>query len=137
MRKGSALLLAILIFAVFLILTALFVKIVYNSNAIANAALVREQAFCLAEAGIEMGKVELARNPNWYTDLPYYVADNVEWLMSHAVGSQTTLEDGLFKIIREKDKNRLYSIGNKGKAIVVLKLTFSNPPFKGLEWKEL
>lgn len=137
MRKGSALLLAILILAVFLMLTALFVKIIYNSNAIANAALVREQAFCLAEAGIEMGKVELARNPNWYTDMPYYVAENVDWLMNNAVGSKTTLEGGFFKIVREKGKNTLYSIGNKGKGTVVLKLTFSNPPFKNLEWKEL
>ena len=136
MRKGSALLLAILIIAVFLMLTALFVKILHNSHAIANSALVREQAFCLAEAGIEMWKVELSRNPNWYTDMPYYVVENVDWLMNHAVGSQTTLEDGLFKIVREKGKNTLYSIGNKGKGTVVLKLTFSNPPFKGLEWKE-
>lgn len=137
MRKGSALLLVIFILAVFLVLAALLVKIVYNSYSIANAVLVREQAFYLAEAGIEKGKVELAHNPNWYTDLPYYLEDNVQWLITFAYGHETTLGEGSFKIVKEKDKDRLYSIGSKGKGIVVLKLTFSNPPFKGREWKEL
>jgi hypothetical protein len=137
MRKGSALLLVILIFSVSLILAALFVKIVYNSYATANAVLQREQAFYLAEAGLEKGKVELVHNPNWHTDLPYYLEDNVPWLISYALGQETSLGEGSFKIIREKGKDRLYSVGLKGKGVVILKLNFSNPPFESLEWKEL
>ena len=137
MRKGAALLLVVFMFAVFMILAALFAKIVYNNFASANATLFREQSFYLAEAGLEKGKVELVHNPNWYTDLPYYLEDNLAWLVNYAVGQETQLGQETFKIVREKGKDRLYSIGFKGKGVVVLKLKFSNPPFKSLEWKEL
>lgn len=137
MRKGSALLLIIILFAIFTVLAVLFVKIVYNYYASTNAVLQREQAFYLAEAGLERGKVELVHNPNWYTDLPYYLKDNVPWLINYAIGQETKFGEGSFKIVREMGKDRLYSIGFKGKGVVVLKLKFSNPPFKGLEWKEL
>ncbi|MEE8637995.1 MAG: hypothetical protein V3T21_03015 [Candidatus Margulisiibacteriota bacterium] len=136
-RQGSALLLVIFILATFMVLGAINAKIVYNYYASANAVLQREQAFHLAEAGLEKGKVELTHNPNWYTDLPYYLKDNVDWLVGYAVGQETQFGEGSFKIIREKDKNRLYSIGFKGKGMVVLKLKFSNFPFQSLEWKEL
>ncbi|MBU0671598.1 MAG: hypothetical protein KJ732_01065 [Candidatus Margulisbacteria bacterium] len=137
MKKGAALILTLLIMAVSLTLAALLVKIVYNCYASANAVLVREQAFCLAEAGLEKGKVELVHNLNWYTDLPYYLADNVQWLVKYAVGEESALGNGSFKVVKEKGKNRLYAIGRKGSGVVVLKLTFSNPPFKSLAWSEL
>jgi hypothetical protein len=137
MRKGAALLLVVLILAVFMILAAPFAKIVYNCYDSAHTVLAREQAFALASAGMERGKVELAHNPNWYTDLPYHLVDNTEWLINYSLGQISPLGDGSFKIVREKSKNRLYSIGSKGKGRVVLKVTFSNPPFTVLEWKEL
>ena len=135
--KGSALLLVIMILAVFVFLGAISARIVYNCYTSANAVLCREQAFHLAEAGLEKGKVELTHNPNWYTDLPYYIQDSVNWLANYAVGEETSLGDGAFKLVREKGKNRLYSIGSKGKGIVILKLKFSNPPFQSLEWEEI
>lgn len=136
-RKGSALIIVMLLLALFSSLGALFVKIVYNNYASANAVLVREQAFHLAEAGLEKAKVELVHNPLWYTDPPYYLEDNAQWLVNYAVGQENYLGEGSFKIVREKDKDRLYSIGSKGKGLVILKLTFSNPPLNILEWKEL
>lgn len=136
-KQGSALFLVIFIISVFMILGAISAKIVYNYYASANAVLNREQAFHLAEAGLEKGKVELVHNPNWYTDLPYYLEDNTGWLINYAHGEETALGEGSFKIVKERDKNRLYSIGLKGKGVVVLKLKFSTPPFKALEWKEL
>ena len=136
-KQGSALLLVIFILATFMVLGVLAAKIVYNYYASANAILQREQAFQLAEAGLEKGKVELVHNPNWFTDLPYYLQDNVSWLVGYAVGQETQFGQGSFKIVREKNKNRLYSIGFKGKGMVILKLKFSNFPFQNLEWKEL
>ena len=130
-------LLVIFMVGIFIFLGAINAKIVYNYYASANAVLQREQAFHLAEAGLEKGKVELVHSPNWYTDLPYYLADNVAWLATYAVGQETDLGEGSFKIVREKDKNRLYSIGSKGRGMVILKLKFSNPPFEDLEWQEL
>ena len=137
MRKGSALILIIVMLGLFSILTAFLVKIVYNNYEGTMALLAREQAFYLAEAGLEKGKVELAHNPSWYTDLPYYLKDNTEWLIRYAMGQQNNLGEGSFKLIREKGKNRLYAVGFKGKGIVVLKINFSTQPYKTLEWKQL
>ncbi|MEA3494034.1 MAG: pilus assembly PilX N-terminal domain-containing protein [Candidatus Margulisiibacteriota bacterium] len=137
MKKGSSLLIVITIISVFLILAVFLTKIVYNNYSAVRNSVIREQAFYLAEAGIEKGKAELSHNPGWYTDLPYYLSDNDKWLIGYAVGQQENLGEGAYKIVREKGKNRLYSIGYKGEGIVVLKLTFTNPPFKNLEWSEL
>lgn len=136
-RPGSALLLTIFVFALFSILGALLIKIVYNNSASANALLQRSQAFYLAEAGLEKGKVELAHNPNWYTDLPYYLKDNVEWLINYAAGQETNLGGGRFKVIRERGSDALFSVGFMGRGVVVLKLRFSALPFKKLKWLEL
>ena len=68
--KGSALLLVILIFAIFTVLSALFAKIVYNYHVTASAVLEREQAFYLAEAGIERAIALLPNtdvNGTWFT----------------------------------------------------------------------
>jgi len=137
MKRGAALLISIFILASFLTLAGLLVKIVHNSYASTSATFTREQAFYLAEAGLAKGKVELTHNPNWYTDLPYYLADNPQWLIRYAVGEQTNFGEGAYKIVREKGKNRLYSVGQKGEGVVVLKFEFSNPPFKGGTWSEL
>lgn len=137
MKKGTALLLVIFIITAFLFMAALFAKIVYNGYASANATLVREQAFSLAEAGLEKGKVELTHNPNWFTDFPYHRVDDAEWLTTFAAGSRGSLGEGYYKIVRERGKNRLYAIGYKGKGVVILKATFTTPPFKTLRWKEL
>ena len=137
MKKGSALIIVVCLLALFSVAAVLFTKIVYNCYATANAALMKEQAFYLAEAGVEKGKVELANNRNWYTDLPYYLEDNLQWLAYYAVGQSTDLGDGSFKIVREKDKALFYSIGYKDDSFVVLKLKFSTPPFKELGWEEL
>lgn len=136
-RHGSALILIIVIIAFFSTLGALFARIVYNDYAGANARLLREQAFYLAEAGLEKGKVELIHNPNWYTDLPYYLDDNASWLTKFAQGLEMSLGDGSFKIVREKGKHILYSIGVKGKGLVILKIYFEPYPYKTLAWREL
>lgn len=137
MRKGSALILVIIILSLFAVLSAFLTKIVYNNYSGARQALVREQAFYLAEAGLEKGKVELEHNPNWYTDLPYYLADNSQWLIGYATGQKSNLGEGSYKVVREKGKNHLYSVGYKGKGIVILKLQFDSLPFKSIEWSEL
>ena len=136
-RQGSALLIIIFVFSLFTVLAALSLKIVYNCYASANATLRREQAFYLAEAGLEKAKVELTHNPSWYTDPPHYIEDDSEWLVNSALGKKMGFAEGSFKIIKERGKNRLYSVGLRGKGVVVLKLEFSAPPFKVLKWKEL
>ncbi len=137
MKRGAALLISIFMIGAFLTLAGLFVKIVHNAYAGTTMAFTREQAFYLAEAGLAKGKVELAHNPDWYTDLPYYLSDNTQWLIRYAAGERTDFGEGAYKIVREKGRDRLYSIGQKGQGVVVLKLEFSNPPFKSGNWSEL
>ena len=128
---------SVLLTSLFIVLGVLFTRMIYNGSTTAYASAERLAAFYLAEAGLEKGKVELAHNPNWYTDLPYYLEDNSNWLINYAVGQTNPLGEGSFKAIREKDKNWLYAVGYKGEAVVILKLVFSNPPFKAVAWKEL
>ncbi|MBI5399615.1 hypothetical protein HZB07_03250 [Candidatus Saganbacteria bacterium] len=137
MKKGAALLIAILLTGLFLMLAVFSSRIVYNAYNSVNAAWQREQAYWLAEAGLEKGKQELGRNLNWYTDLPYYLVDNVAWLVRFSVGEETDLGEGAFKIVKEKGRDCLYAIGSRGKALVVLKLTFAAGSLRIIEWREL
>jgi hypothetical protein len=137
MKKGGALILVILLTGLFLALGAISVRMVYNCYASVNAEWLKEQAFWLAASGLEKGKMELAHDPNWSTDQPYYLNDNVLWLVGYAVGQESTLGDGSFKVVRESGKNSLYAIGRKGRGTAILKVRFSAPPLRVLEWQEL
>jgi len=135
-KRGSALLLAIMMVSVLLTLAVILSKIVYNGYATSVYLLRREQAFWLAEAGLEAGKVELNRNPGWYTDLPRYPENDTRWIKLEAIGLRQNLGEGSYKLVREKDRDRFYAAGFKGKAVVVLKIKFAQP-FKILSWEEL
>ncbi len=137
MKKGAALLIAVVVLAAFLLLGALFARIVYNGYAGTRSLTSRAQAFYLAEAGLEKGKVELAHNPNWFTDLPYYLSDNFTWLANYAVGDAANLGEGDYKVVREQGKRVLYAVGYKGKSVVVLKALFSGTPPRFSNWQEL
>lgn len=130
-------LLLIFMVALFMVITSLFVKVVYNTYASVKAAETREAAFWLSEAGLEKGKAALAGNINWYTDLPHAPEDDVSWLINSSVGEVGQLSHGSYKVVREESRKHLYSIGRKGKGIVVLKLSFSSPPLKFGPWEEL
>ena len=137
MNRGASLLLAIVLIACCLIMAAELIKIVYNCHASLMASLSREQAFYLAQAGLEQAKVKLVKNQNWFTDLPHQPKDSSGWLINQAVGQKYNFGQGYFKVVREKDKNRFYSVGYRGKGVVVLKLEFTSSPFKTTLWSEL
>ncbi|MGB9613313.1 MAG: hypothetical protein ACPL4K_03950 [Candidatus Margulisiibacteriota bacterium] len=137
MKKGSTLLGAMIISSLLIILSALFLKIVYNTYLASNLLIQREAAFWLAEAGIEKGKFLLARNLNWYTDLPHYPEDDVQWLKTGAVGQRENMGGNYFKIVREMNKNLLYAVGYHGKAVAIIKVCFSPGSVSNLKWEEL
>ncbi|PIS31501.1 hypothetical protein COT42_00970 [Candidatus Saganbacteria bacterium CG08_land_8_20_14_0_20_45_16] len=136
-RKGMALFATIFVLALIFSLGVILSKIVYNTYVSVRATTVREQAFYLAEAGLEKGKAALANNPNWYTDLPVGTPDKVVWLINSAVGQETILSNGRFKIVREKAAAQLYALGIKQKGLVVLKIEFSTSPLKFSSWEAL
>lgn len=136
-RKGIALVLAILLLATSGLTAALLLKIVYNSWVVSSLGLQKEQAFYLAEAGLEVGKNRLAQDPDWYTDLPHSVEEDTNWLIQSAIGEGCLFGEGTYKLVRENGKDHFYCVGKKGKAISVLKLSFSTSPLKWLSWKEI
>lgn len=113
----------VVISAVLMVLAVFLVKIVYNGYATAGMLVKREQAYWLAVAGLETGKVRLARDPGWYTDLPHYPDDDDRWLKEEAVGETQNLGGGRFKVVRERDKKSIYAVGTKEKAVVILRGT--------------
>ena len=136
-KPGSAMLLVILVLALLFSLSAALVRISYNYLSSLDNLLVYQQAFYLAEAGLEQAKVEIASNNNWYTDLAWPKQDDVTWLTEKAYGQTTTLGQGSFKVVREQGKNRVYALGSPKKSLVILKLEFTCPPFKSICWQEL
>ncbi|MDD5593145.1 MAG: hypothetical protein PHG97_00210 [Candidatus Margulisbacteria bacterium] len=136
-RRGVTLVLVIVLSATLMSLAVILSKIVYNSYATAELISQREQAFWLAEAGIEAGKAKLAHNSLWYTDLPHYPEDDGRWLRQAAVGEKGFLPSGSFLTVREKDQPRFYSVGVCRQAKVVLKVEFKPVPFKTLLWTEI
>lgn len=132
-RRGSTLLVMTMIFSLSMVLSVILIKIVYNTYATDRLIFEREQAFWGAEAGLEKGKTEVVHNPGWYTDLPHSPGDDVNWLSTAALGQ----DEGWFKLVREKDMDRLYAVGRSGKATVTLKIDFALSPFKVLTWEAL
>ncbi|MBN3033037.1 MAG: hypothetical protein JW873_02970 [Candidatus Saganbacteria bacterium] len=136
-RPGAALLIAVILAGLLLGLAVIAAKIVYNSCATEDLLDRRERAFWLATAGLEQGKAGLARDPDWYTDLPHAPADDKQWLQLAARGTGGALPGGTFKLVRERGMPRLYCLGSSGRGRVILKLTFQAGPFKSLSWAEL
>lgn len=89
--------LAIMVSAALAVLAVILTRMVYNSCLTADCLLRREEAFWLAEAGLERGRMETRRNPGWYTDLPHFPEDDVAWLKTGAVGRRENLERGFSK----------------------------------------
>ena len=128
--KGISLVAVIFLAALFVLLGALLVKMAYNYQSSARNYYLAERAFYLAEAGLEDGKVRLARNSAWFTDLPHYPDDDASWLIDKAVGATGKLGGGQFKIVREKGRSNLYSVGQIGRATAVVR-------FGPEGWREL
>ncbi|MDD4179890.1 MAG: hypothetical protein PHH14_07615 [Candidatus Margulisbacteria bacterium] len=120
MKKGSALLLMVMISAVLMVLAVFLLKMIYNCHGSVAELVAREKSFWLAEAGIEDAKFRLKKNPNWYTDLPHYPENDVRWLSGVAFGEQLALGEGTYKIVREKDKFKFYAVGRSGAGMVIL-----------------
>ena len=136
-RDGVVLLWLVILLGLLLVSAALLTRMVYNNQVTVTGVWGRTQAFYLAEAGIEKGKQALAKNPNWYTDLPAPSVDNERWLLQLAVGEKSDFGGGHLKIVLEQDRNRLYAVGLKGKSQAILKIIFSLAPWQVLEWQEL
>jgi hypothetical protein len=125
-RRGSALLLAMVMSAIMLTLAVFLLKMVYNGYVTASYLVMKEKSFWLAEAGLVAGKVKLVHNPGWYTDLPHYPEDDARWVKQEAVGFWESFGEGSYKLVREKDQDRIYAVGRRGRATVVLRLDLAS-----------
>ena len=136
-KKGFGLVTAIILAAILLVLGAAAAKIVYHRLNGAQLLLEREAAFWLAEGGWEQAKIELTHNLNWYSDLPHYPEDDGEWLKRDAIGCKMAIGEGEVKIIREKDKQRVYTVGKSKRGVVVIRYDYAVFPLKLVQWQEL
>jgi len=121
-KKGNILLFSIAYSALLLLMAVILLKVVYNSYAAEKFLCEREQAFWLARGGVEIGKNKLAQNHFWYTDLPHVPANDAEWIKNAAFGEINELGQGKLKLVREKETNRLYSVGMRGRGRVILNM---------------
>lgn len=127
MRKGSTLVIVVVMTAFLVALGALWAKALYSYRSSAGLTWQRTKAFYLAEAGLARGQNILAARPDWYTDLPHSPTDDAFWLINSAVGQTDPLG---FKVVRERGKPWFYSIGLAGQGRIVLKLA-------GSSWSQL
>lgn len=119
-RRGSVLLLTVLIGGLMLALGVFLAKIVYNNYATAGFLADREQAYWLARGGLAAARVALVHDPSWYTDLPHYPEDDPDWLKRTSRGATALLGEGNYKLVRVIGSGRYFAVGLKGKAVVIL-----------------
>jgi hypothetical protein len=129
-RKGSFGIAAIILFSLLSLLAVIIPKMVYNSMSVERSFADREAAFWLAEGGVQLIKLRISSNPNWYTDLPHLPEDDRAWLNGTALGETLALRDGQIKIVREMGKSRFYSLGSIKGSRVIIKIS-------GKGWVEL
>lgn len=137
MKKGFALISTLVIITTTLVLGTLLARLAFNYQQSFKALYCQEQAFFVAEAGLEKAKVEVNNNLNWFTDLPHTPIDDINWLVNDANGQLAKLNLGKFKLVREQGQARIYSVGFVKQSIVVLKLTFQPAPYKTSGWQQL
>ena len=137
LKKGFSLVTVIFIITVLLIFAAVLSRLVLNAMSLGENKVIGLQSFYLAEAGIEKIKYELKKNPNWYTDLPHSPADDKNWLKNAAKGISESTPTGVFKMVREKDKNLAYAIGMAKNATRIIKIEFEISPFEQETWQFL
>ncbi|MBU0573765.1 MAG: hypothetical protein ABIJ26_02445 [Candidatus Margulisiibacteriota bacterium] len=123
--RGTGLFLVILLISVVLVISGVTVRMIFSGQKQAALALEETQAFYLAEAAIELGKVKLAATAGWFTDIEH--PENKEWLISEAAGFVGEMGKGKYKVVRIKDKNILYGIGFLNNSRCVLKVEYSLP----------
>jgi len=140
-NKGFVLLAAILLIFVILLIGSTSAKLLISVIYITNGSLYEAKTFYLSEAGIETAKSRLAFDEAWSTDSAHS-ADDKKWLISAAKGEVYLFGDGGFKVVKEKNKPIVYSVGFAGPDIMKSRYySFQKMeyelPFKQKKWEEL
>jgi Tfp pilus assembly protein PilX len=133
--SGAVLLSVLIIASIFLFVGMVFCGYIINERRMVNLFIEKEKAFYLAEAGIEDAKSILVQSPNWFTDAPHLVADDAKWLMDKATGEIRLINGGSYKMVRESNKNIIYSVGTFKHGKSVLRVKYYRDPFRAYEFK--
>ncbi len=128
--RGSFGIAASVLFLLISLLAVIVPKIVYNSISVVRSCADRESAFWLAEGGVSLLKLRIAKVPGWYTDLPHLPEDDRSWLCGSSLGETMALPGGQVKVIKEQGADRSYAIGKAKGAVVIIKID-------GGGWREL
>lgn len=110
--------------SIMLLTLASLAKMAITNRNIFYAKLNTAQTFYIAEAGTQWAKWKLSKDPAWATDSPHSPSDDIKWLLNSANGYTSNLGDGCYKIIKEVNRNIIYSIGYVGNEIKIIKITY-------------
>jgi hypothetical protein len=118
MKRGAYCLASVLLAISFALLCGLAI----SREAVQNTVLLRlrrleTRVFYLSESGLEHGKSHVAGDNLWFTETAP-VTDNKNRLLTVSAGAIYLFGHGGYKVIREKNKNRIYSIGFIGNDIL-------------------
>ena len=124
---------------------ALLCAVSVSKEALQSVVLLRLKTleiktFYLSQSGLEHGKSLVANDSSWFTEATS-VTDNKNRLLASSSGEIYLFGQGGYKIIREKGKNCLYSIGFigtdilKSSAFSFQRIDFELP-FKTIKWEE-
>ncbi|MCX5749616.1 MAG: hypothetical protein NTZ10_05180 [Candidatus Saganbacteria bacterium] len=140
-KKGY--ILPVSIFMIFLLLSVgvSAAGLLVTANNIKSDFLRGTKVFYLSEAGIETAKSRIASSEGWATDEPHAENDK-KWLLASSKGEISLFGEGGFKIVKEKNKNVIYSVGFIGSDILKSRYySFQRLdyelPFKQKHWEEL
>lgn len=140
MNKGNILIFSLFTTSILFFIGIALIKLCIISSQISDGKLKALKTFCLAEAGIEEAKLKIKKDNLWFTD-NIKISSNKGFLISSTKGEIFFLKDGGYKIIKDKNRNIIYSVGFLGNEIIdstsysFIKIKYELP-FKQIEWEK-
>lgn len=112
--NGFLLLQTLFVISILLLLSTSLAGLALSHLKLNQANLDQIKAFYLAESGLAFAQVKLTSEESWSTDSAHYPSDDLVWLEKTARGMIESCGEGYFKVIKEEEKSRIYSIGVVG-----------------------
>ena len=116
-NNGNILIFALLASSVLILIGSSLARLCFINAKITEERFNEGRVFYFAEAGLEMAKSKINKNNEYFTDNFVSLIDK-KYLLFGAKGEIFLFEDGGFKIVIQKGKNIIYSVGFLGEAIL-------------------
>jgi hypothetical protein len=121
---GQVLVIVLVMMAALIVAGTIMLRIVFSERSMAELYVQKEQAFYIAEAGLEDAKATISKNPSWFTDNPHSPADDASWVINIAKGSIKSFGGGSYKMVRSSGSTIIYSVGYMKNAKSIVRVKF-------------